>query len=71
MKAFAGDSEDTVTVVMPTYDLSSTITVASYNTVSRELTLSHPALDPWFVIDRTLLESSYLQKSILRNPALS
>lgn len=71
MKAFAGDSEDTVTVVMPTYDLSSTITVASYNTVSRELTLSHPALDPWFVIDRTLLESSYLQKGILRNPALS
>ncbi|EFO61542.1 Hypothetical protein GLP15_4391 [Giardia lamblia P15] len=71
MKAFASDLENTITVVMPTYDLSSTIAIASYNAITRELTLSHPVLDPWFVLDRTLLESSYLQEGILRNPALS
>lgn len=70
MKAFVSDIDDTIVVITPTYDLSSTITLASYNPITRELNLSHPAVDQWFVIDRTMLESSYLQKGVLRNPAL-
>lgn len=71
MKAFLNSTEDTIVVVMPTYDLSSTIILASYNIITRELTLSHPTIDSWFMIDRMILETSYLQKGILRNPALS
>lgn len=71
IKAFVDDMDDNIIAIMPTCDLSSTITLASYNVTTRELNIFHPTIDQWFVIDRTMLESSYLEKGVLRNPALS